>query len=165
MNRADILHQVIRLEAAAAAARFKADILRELLNRDAIAEFEEQGTAPTWRTPSATVSLPVSKTRAVVSDPDAVLRWVRTRHPSEVVEQVRPAFARALPGLLKVSGDVVIDPETGEVVPGMAVAEGGIPGSLRIVPTDEAKARIASEAADMLAAVEAALDEPSGGER
>lgn len=165
MNRADVVRQVLIWEQVAAAAQAKAAQFRQMLNADAVAEYTEQGTAPTWRMPEvATVSMPVSRTRPIVSDPDALAAWVARRHPTEVVQAVRPTFARALPGLLRMAGDTVIDPETGEVVPGMTVSEGGTPGSLRIVPTDEARQLISAHAADVVAAIEGAFNEPTGGD-
>jgi hypothetical protein len=74
---------------------------------------------------------------------------VKRRYPSEVLEVVNPAFQKALLARLSPVGEVVSDPTTGEVVPGLGVHPGGQPLSLRFTPNGDAQA-VALEAAGQL---------------
>lgn len=133
MNRADVVKGVLMWEAVARMATERAGELRAQLAADARAELAEQGTAPTWRLQDiATVSLPVSREAIAVTDPAALTEWVSRRHPEEIVPSVRPAFAKVLLARLAHDGGTVLDPSTGEVVPGAGVRLGGEPGALRI---------------------------------
>jgi hypothetical protein len=58
------------------------------------------------------------RSRIVVTDPVALLAWVREHHPTEIVESVNPAFMQTFTSV----GDVVI--WQGEPVDFMAVEEG-----------------------------------------
>lgn len=143
MNRSDRLQQILRLEALAAAAKTAAADHRAELNAEAAAEFEREGTAPTWRLQDlGTVTLPVSKEAAYVAAPQAFVEWVTARYPSEVetIAQVRPAFQAALFARLHLEGSSAVDTATGEEVPGLAVRPGGIPKSLSIRASAEASA-------------------------
>lgn len=165
MNRRDVVRNVLIWEQVAAAAQARAGEYRKMLNADAVAELEEQGTVPTWRMADiATVSLPVSREKAVVADETALLEWVRRSHPTEIVERVRPAFVAALDKRLMIGDGQVIDPVTGEIVPGMSVREAGVPGTLRILAADGVKPVVVAAAADMMAALESAFNEPKGGD-
>lgn len=55
----------------------------------------------------------------IQDDPRELLEWVKTNHPTEIVESVNPAFI----GTFKAVGGVVIDGQ-GEPVPGMSVRQG-----------------------------------------
>ncbi len=75
-----------------------------------------------------TVSQSTPKPKAVVTDPDALLAWVRETSPSEVasrvVVEVRPAYLAALLAEMTAAGAAtVVDSTTGEVreVPGVEV--------------------------------------------
>jgi hypothetical protein len=143
VNRSDRLQEVLRLEGIATAARTRAADHRAALNAEACAEFEQHGTAPTWRLADlGTIILPVSKETPAVRDPAALVEWCRDRHPTEVetLAQIRPAFQHALLKRAQPDGDVVVDPVTGEIIPGLCVRPGGIPKALTIRPTPEAEA-------------------------
>lgn len=145
MNRADIVKGVLIWEQVAAAAKDKAAEFREQLNADAVAEFREQGTAPTWRLPDiGAVTLPVSVEAPYVADMEALQKWAAERYPAEVetVVRLRPEFVAGLTARVIVDDGQVIDQTVGEVVPGFAVRPGGIAKSLSIRPTPEAKAMI-----------------------
>ena len=73
------------------------------------------------------------KARTVVEDSDAFLAWVREQHPDEVVmvPMVRPSYRDAL---IKSGG---VDPETGEVVPGMAQTVGA--PTMTVKPSDHGR--------------------------
>lgn len=52
--------------------------------------------------------------KPVITDPAAFLAWVKTHHPDEVTETVRPAYASAYLSGLVVDDGVAVDPGTGE---------------------------------------------------
>lgn len=162
MSRADIVRNIVVLEQFAAEARRLRDEFRAKLVTDARAELTEHGSAPTWRMPDiATVSLAVTKQSIVVDNSDILQQWVAHRHPSEIetqiVTKVRASFVTALLGSLKAADGAVIDPETGEVVPGLSVNEGGQAGPLSIRPEKALKAKVAAAVGEMLGAAHAAL--------
>lgn len=128
MNRTDQVQAIIWLDQLAAAAKAECAKLRADLAADAQAEFDEQGTAPTWRIPDlATVSAAVSQAAVRVADEAAFTAWVAKRYPDavETITRVREHWQADF--LRRVSGsvDVVDDPDTGEVVPGLAIRPGG----------------------------------------
>jgi len=149
VNRFEMTRQVLLLEAAAAQLKVRAASVRADLNADARAELAEQGTRPTWRTEMGTWSLPVSEEAATVTDGAQLARWVKQRYPTEIVETVNPAFQTALLARLQPNGDVVVDPSTGEVVPGLGVRPGGVPLTLRFRADATAQA-VAADAAKQL---------------
>jgi hypothetical protein len=153
MNRSERLQELLRLDGLIAAAKERAAEHRVALNAEAAGEYEREGMAPTWRWPDlGTVILPISKETAVISDMEALVEWCRQRHPSELetLVQVRPAFQLALMHRVQPAGEVVVDPATGEIVPGLAVRAGGAPKALTIRPTPEATAVFAEAGRQML---------------
>jgi len=155
VNRLEATRRVLLLEAAAAELKARAAAVRADMNADARAELAEQGTRPTWRTDIGTWSLPVSEEAPTVTDGAALVAWCKQRYPSEVVEVVNPAFQTALLARLEPVGQVVMDPATGEVVPGLGVRPGGVPQALRFRPSAGAQtfaAEAAGKLADQLAA-------------
>jgi hypothetical protein len=77
-----------------------------------------------------------------VSDPAALLAWVKANMPTEVVvtESVRESYVTALLNGAKAAG-APVDPRTGEVVPGIEVAEGDPYASVR--PNEAAEVAVA----------------------
>jgi len=143
MNRAETITAVIWLDQIAAKAKEEAAKLRADLSADARAEFEEQGTPPTWRVPDvATVSASVTHAGIVVGDERALARWVMSRYPTEVEEvvQVRSAWRTHLLAIAQPSGDVATLPNTGEVIPGLTVRAGGEFAGVTVRATPAAKA-------------------------
>jgi hypothetical protein len=164
-SRSDIVKNILVLEEFAAEAKKLAAAQRLKLDEQARTELAEQGTAATWRLADiATVVLPLSKEKIVVSDGDALLKWVEHRHPGEVEKvtttRVRPSFLTVITGTMKVDGDVVVDPDTGEIVPGLAVTKGGVPGTLRITAEPGVKAVVGAAVAEMLGTAHAAIAGP-----
>ena len=160
MNRLEATQNVLKLEAAAAQLKERAKAIRLELDTDARHEFEEQGSAPTWRLADlGTWSLPVSKESVYVADEAALLAWVKRSYPTEVetMERVRPAFQAALLGSLDTITDYAILPDTGEVVPGVGVRAGGQPLSLRFKANGDALAVADQHADKLVAQVTAAL--------
>jgi len=158
MNRAEIVRGVLIWEQVAAAAKERAGEFRERLNADARAEFDEQGTAPTWRLPDiGAVTLPVSVETPYVADMEALQKWAADRYPAEVetVVQLRPEFVAGLTARVIVDDGQVIDQTLGEVVPGFGVRAGGIPKALSIRPTPAAKSMIREVADGVISRFEA----------
>lgn len=165
MTRVERVQEILRLEGLADAAMKRAKEVRTALDTEARAELEQQGTAPSWRMPDiGTVALPLSKEAPVVSDIAALLTWCKERYPTEVVavEQIRAAFQTALLGRVACAGDVVIDPTTGEIVPGMSVRPGGVAKSLSITPGAGVKAVFAAAGAQWLDELLSLRDEVPG---
>lgn len=165
MNRVDRVREILRLEGLAQAANRRATEHRAALYEEARAELAREGTAPSWRLPDiGTVALPLSREAPVVADPAALTRWAEARYPSEVeaVKQVRASFQTALLQRVACTEDAVIDPVTGEVIPGLSVRPGGMPGSLTIKASRDVKDVFASHGDALLAAILAAESEPTG---
>jgi hypothetical protein len=165
LNRFDRVREVLRLEGLAAAANRRAREHRTALEEEARAELAREGTAPSWRSPDiGTVALPLTTEAAVVADIDALTKWVTARYPTEVetVPQIRAAFQAALLQRATCDGDVVVDPGTGEVIPGLAVRQGGQPKTLTITASRDARAVFARHGDELLASILAAEAEPVG---
>jgi hypothetical protein len=142
VNRTELVQAVIWLDLLAQQAKAEGQKLRAELAADARAEFEEHGTAPTWRIPDvATVAASVSHETVMVDDSAALVRWVAARYPTEVVTTptVRGAWLADFLTRVKPSGDEACDPDTGEVVPGLGVRPGGHFGGVSIRATGAAK--------------------------
>lgn len=153
MNRADRVSHILQLEALAAAARARALVMRSDLADEATTELEREGAAPTWRLPEiGTVSMPLSKETVVVADPAALLAWCQERHPEQIrqVAEIYPAALTALLDRAVPDAGVVLDPATGEIIPGLAVRPGGVPGALTIRTERDAKAAYAAAGAHLL---------------
>ena len=140
MNRKDLIARFIWFdEISKAAARAKKDIAANL-NADARAEFEEQGTASTWRIPGmATVPQSVTNDAVVVKDEARFVEWVARRYPTEVEMVVREAFReKLLQDLIRVDADDVCHVE-GELVPGVEFRKGGEFIHISVRPTPAAR--------------------------
>lgn len=114
---------------AAQHAAFKAlkagvDEAIRLTQDEALEEAARTG-ADRWRTPYGTVSVAARKDAVEVVDERALLDYVREHAPTELVEQVRDSFRKALLARLTLAGDQVVDATTGEVVPWAGVKPGG----------------------------------------
>lgn len=154
MNRTQTVQTIIWLDQVAAAAKAEAGKLRERVYAEAKADFDVEGTAPTWRIPDvATIAASVSHESVSVGDAKAFAAWVRERYPTEVedVPTVRPAWLAGFLERAEINGDVACDPETGEVVPGLSVRDGGRFAGVSIRPTADAKAVFAAVASTSLA--------------
>lgn len=160
MNRADLTKQVLLYEQLAAAAKAKAAIARAELDMQAKAELETQGMAPTWRLPQVgTISLPVSQESIYIADGNALMDWLERNQPAAIdrIRAINPQWQAKLEKTFVISGDAVVNPDTGEVVPGYGVRHGGLPMALRIVPSGEAKAMAREYADGLLERFEATL--------
>ncbi|GAA1395274.1 hypothetical protein [Catellatospora coxensis] len=160
MTRADNLRAVLLWESIADEAKAKAAQAREALTADATTELTEQGSAPSWRFAGlGLVTLPVTKASLAVARPAELLAWVQQQHPTEVelVPTIRPAFLAALGKRVVVEEDMVIDPATGEIVPGYAVLPGGAAKALTIRPDADAKGQMRADAAALVERMEAAV--------
>lgn len=97
--------------------------------------------------PIGSVQLIKGRTTPTVTDPDALLAWVRANHPDEVetTVRVRPSYVAALLGQAKDDGEAV-DHATGEAIPGIDVRQSE--PSLNVRPSEDAADTIARAMAD-----------------
>lgn len=99
MTIKDNLERICELEAMMAElGAEQAELRREMLSV-ALDQLEEQGAAPTWRTPTGTVGLVVGKPSHAVSDMEALCDYV-AQYWAEGVESVRRVSDVALKDLL-----------------------------------------------------------------
>lgn len=96
--------------------------------------------------------------RPTVTDPAALLEWVRTHRPDEIVESVNPAYVKHLESTARKHGHAV-DESTGEIVPGVEMVTGS--ASYRVAPTDDGRAAVFARLGDMLGGSVPAIE--SGG--
>jgi hypothetical protein len=158
VNRTELVTRIVFFDQIAARAKEAAQALRNDLTADARAEFEEQGTAPTWRIPEvATVATAVTHEAPGLADEAAFVAWVRERYPTEVetVHRARPAWMAPFLASLAASGDDAVDTSTGEVVPGITMRPGGNFAGVSIRPTAQGKAIIGAVAGAALEKVTA----------
>ncbi|MER5327062.1 hypothetical protein [Streptosporangium roseum] len=91
-------------------------------------------------TPIATITLIDPQPAVVVADEDAFTAWVAANHPSEVetLVRVRPGWQREFLAHLAHLAALapIADPDTGEVIPGLAAVPALAPRSfsLRLLP-------------------------------
>jgi hypothetical protein len=150
VNRFDRAREVARREALAAAWADSARTLREELDAEAREEYAANDNGVTWMWRDfGRVTLPLSEETIVVTDIDLLRKWVKEHHPEQirVVEEVWPAFQTHLLKNGVITGEGVQDPETGSVVPGLAVRPGGVPKALTITVDKDAKRLFANYAA------------------
>lgn len=83
----------------------------------------------------ATVSMTEGSVRSRVTDADKLAAWVAEKHPTEVetVTRVRSGYLKALQDRAKRDG-AAVDPDTGEVIPGLEVYAGDPHPSVRLAP-------------------------------
>jgi hypothetical protein len=83
----------------------------------------------------ATVSLTKPKDTLAVVDERAFTAWAKTAHPEEVTVEmrvaVRSSYRSALLAEMTKTG-AIVDPQTGEVVPGVALLPGGEPSTFSL---------------------------------
>ena len=140
MNRTETVQAIVWLDQLAAQAKAESAKLRQDLAADARTEYEEQGTAPTWRIPDvATVAASVTHEAVTVTDDRVLTAWVGERYPTELLTVVRPAWLADFLSRCQPSGDVACDPATGEVVPGLSVRPGGTFGGISVRVSAAAK--------------------------
>lgn len=164
-RRDDQVQQILLWEQVATRAKARADTVRADLAEAARTEYRDQGAAPSWRLPDlASVTLPLSKPTVQVADPAAWTAWVQANHPTEVETTVRPGFLPALARSLAPDGEDAVLAGTGEVVPGLRMLPGGVPGALTIRPVAGARTAINGVVDGLLESIAAALAEPTEGE-
>ncbi len=71
--------------------------------------------------PSGKVSSHRQQPRAVVVDEVAVIKWARASDHAELIRVVESVRVDDLRKLVKVDGEKVVDPSTGDVLPGVVV--------------------------------------------
>lgn len=113
-----------------------ASALENALKDAAAAEFEEEGVRVTWALPGGgQVVTSLTHDAAVITDPEALLIWVKGQFPEQVqrTEQVRPAYVSKL---LSSVVPIELDPEERqpeEAVPGTRFCV-VLPGDGAVVP-------------------------------
>jgi hypothetical protein len=136
-----------------------AQALHEALNADARSEWEDNGSAPTWRLIFATVSASLSHDRVVIEDRERFMAWMKGRYPTEVVEKCHlttrsqewldrllenmAGMVEPVPG--KPGEYRVVDSE-GSEVPGVTFAPGGAYQSVSVTPLPATRRAIAAAA-------------------
>lgn len=154
MNIEKATLDVLVLEAARDEFAARANAIRASLNAAAVAEFAEKRSAVSWRPPDlGTWSQGISKDAAVVTDPAVFVAWCKERYPNAVIEHVVPVFEKALLKRLSPVGEEVVDPTTGELVPGVGVRRGGAPLTLQFRAESDAKAVADQHAAPLVGEV------------
>lgn len=136
--------------------------------RKALADLAEEefraGTLPTWRMQDVgRVQASVTAWTAQVSDMNAFTKWVGERYPTELMDvvQVRASWMNSFldNAGYDTDGDVIFDPASGEVVPGLSLRRGGQFKGISIYAHDDTKAAMAAiaeaELRDFLNQVEA----------
>lgn len=158
MNVEDATRRVMLFEAARDQFEALAKTVRADLYAAAVAQYAESRSPVTWRPPDlGTWSQVVSKDAPVVLDRVAFVAWCKDRYPTAVVEAIVPAFEKALMGRLSPVGEGVVDPATGEIVPGLGVRHGGESKTIRFLPSGDAQAVADQHAAALVAKVTAEL--------
>lgn len=142
MNRAEVARAVAVCEALAKE-------LRAALSADALAEFEEQGTRPTWRMDGVTVAAAFTRPGVEVVDEEALVRWVASRHPTEITQVIRPAFRTALLAEVAERGDPPCSRD-GEVIPGLMWRRGGEFSHVTVKPAGDLKRQLHAVAVEMV---------------
>jgi hypothetical protein len=139
---------------AIAACEAMAKKLRAALTADALAEFEGQGTVPTWKLPGITVVGSTTRPSVAVTDEAAFLAWVAERYPSEVEQVVitrpRPAWQGVFLTAVAERGDPPCDSE-GEVIPGLEWRPGGGFEGIALRVDRDTKAALAGFADEIVA--------------
>ena len=161
MSIAEDAKSILMLEAFAEEAKRLAGERRLRLAERARKQLEDDGIAPSWTLPEvARVTLGTTKTAPYVTDIEKLTAWVAAKYPDELLTVIRPAFATRLLGMVRVCGDVVADPETGEIVPGVGVRQGGLPDKLSIRAEPGIKPAMAEMVTAMLATAHPAIAGP-----
>jgi hypothetical protein len=170
MNRTQTVQTMIWLDQIAAAAKAQRAELAAGLEDEARDELEHQGTVPTWRMTAddamfATVVANMSHAATVVADEALFTKWVQQHYPAAVilVPTVVPAWREKF--LADVGVDrsepsgrvVVIDRETGAIVPGVTRRRGGECTGISVRPTPAAKDLFGQLAANALITATAQL--------
>lgn len=101
-----------------------------------------------------TVGRSKASQRPTVTDPDALLAWVREHRPDEIAESVKPAYVRHLEATCRKYGHAV-DEATGEVIPGVEMVTGS--ASYRPAPSEEGRAAVLARLGEILGGTVPAL--------
>lgn len=145
MNRYDLVRAVVACEAAAKA-------FREALGTEALNDWEENNTAPTWRMPGVTVSCSVTHPSVQITDEAKFLDWVKLRYPHQIETVVRiyPTFLTAFFAEVVERGNPPCTADD-EVIPGLTFHPGGSFSSLSIRASSELKGQLTLAAREMVA--------------
>ena len=151
INVAETLNELLEMTSYEAGLKERISRLRARLSDAARSRWEEEGAAPSWkRAGVGMASWLVPEPRPVVVDDTAWLAYVRDRSPDDVetLERVRPNILTAIVDRCDQRGDNLVDPETGEVVPGVEFRASAPHLLVKLDP--EAKAAAVAQALDDL---------------
>lgn len=133
LSRSSIVAAIVWLDQLVAAAKDKRAELASELESEARNEYDQQGTAPTWRFPDvARVSSRVSSSSVRVVDEAKFAQWVAENHPEgiETVTRVKASWQSAF-----LAGGI----EPGQEIPGVERVPGGRFLGVSVVAEREAK--------------------------
>ncbi len=122
MNVKETLDQLLEATAYKAGAEARIAHLRSLLAEEAFRRYDEEEAAPTWKAKgSGSVRLDVPDEKPMIVDDEAWLEFVRRTSPDDVVAsyRVRENVLTAVVDRCERAGVQVVDPETGELIPGV----------------------------------------------
>jgi len=157
---ADETRRILILEAFAAEAKAAAAEGRARLSAQAREQLATEGVAPSWNLPQiAKVTLGVTSDALEIDDADKFRAWVEIIAPEQIehLPRVRPGYTDLVLKTVKVDGEFVVWPDTGETVPGLKVRIGGQPKNLSIVPQPGVRAYVNERAAELLGTANKAI--------
>lgn len=151
-----VLAQMAELEAIAAVAEAKRAELAAWVQKD----MEADRARVSRTTDYGTLTLPVTRPGVVLADERALLEWVEANHPDEVevTRSVRTAYIASLKKDMVPTPDGLLDPATGQLIPGWEWRAGGRP---KTVSFRKDRDRFAALVAAVTARVDALM---AGGE-
>lgn len=160
MSIAEETRRILILEAFAKEANLLASEGRARLRKQAVEQLNSDGVAPSWTLPQiATVTLGTTTGGVYVDDDAKLTAWVQQIAPDQIrqVPEVSAEFMASLLKTVTVDGDLIVWPDTGEIVPGLKVKPAGEPKNLAIVPKPGVRGVLDSRVAEMLGTAHAAI--------
>lgn len=88
----------------------------------------------TIKLPTGSIATRENKPRVVVDNADVLLEWARTNAP-DAIKIVESVLISKLPTAIANDGTVV-DPESGEIIPGVGVDPGGITATVKPIANE-----------------------------
>ncbi|MDG4787115.1 hypothetical protein O7626_14450 [Micromonospora sp. WMMD1102] len=124
-DRVAKVEQIAWLEAMAAEAGRRAELLRAELAADAKSLLLDTGMAKVWDIPGlATLTTAITRPSATLDDPNAMVDWLILRHPDQVIKVPNPDYVKAARRTAQLIDGKVCGPD-GNPIPGLAWKAGG----------------------------------------
>lgn len=126
--------------------------MRRVLKAQAMAEYQQQGTATQWKLPGYTVSSSITKPSITVVNDHQWLEYVKAEHPHQIETVIRPysSWQGVFFDELVTRGDPPCDRD-GRVVPGLEYVPGGEFRSVSVIPGSATKDSLKAIARDIAA--------------